>query len=731
MNQESSHHSCCHSHQSSAVKKSHPFIQFSGEWTCPMHPEIIQKTPGTCPKCGMALEPKGVALEEDTQELDDMKRRLYIALLFGVPLFLLTMGSMFLDPSWKTFLSGPWKPYLELALASPVVLYCAWPFFVRAWQSILNFSPNMFTLIAMGVGAAYFYSLFAVLWPEIFPENFKNHSGEMSLYFESAAVIIALILLGQVLEIRARSQTNTALKSLLELAPNTAIKILADGTQQEVSLEDLQVGDHLLIRPGEKIPVDGFVLKGESYVDESMISGEASPVEKKVGDSLVGATLNQAGALTMEAKKVGAETLLAQMIHLVAEAGRSRAPIQRLADKVANYFVPAVVLVALISFGLWAIFGPAPRLAYALVNAIAVLIIACPCALGLATPLSIMVATGQAAKQGVLFRNAEAIEKLRQVDTLVLDKTGTLTQGKPQVVSLLPLEAYSQESLVKVAASLEQNSEHPLAKAILQKAQEQNYTLKAIENFKSHSGKGIQAFCEGQEYYLGNRLFMSELKVETQRLEAQVADLSQKGQTLVYLAKGQELMGAIGIADPIKEGAASLIKELHQEKLKIIMLTGDQKTTAEYVAKQLGIDEVMAEVLPQEKQEKIKELQKQGAIVAMAGDGINDAPALAQAEIGIAMGTGTDIAIESSHVTLIKGDIRGIARARRISHATVTNIKQNLFFAFFYNLLGVPIAAGALYPLFGVLLSPMIAAAAMSFSSVSVISNALRLKKKI
>ncbi len=724
-------HSCCHAKRDTLAQPSHPFLQSADEWTCPMHPEVIQNKPGNCPKCGMALEPKGISLEEDKTELNDMKRRFYVAILFSAPLFILSMGLMLLPESWSFYLSSPWKPWIELSLATPVVLYSAWPFLARAWQSLLNCSPNMFTLIGLGVSAAYLYSLVAVLFPGVFSENFRMHSGEIALYFESAAVIVALILLGQVLEIRARAQTNTALKSLLELAPNTARKILADGSEQEILIAELQVGDRLRIRPGEKIPVDGIVIEGKSYVDESMISGEAHPVEKIFGNSLIGATINQAGALVMEAKKVGQETMLAQIIRLVVEAGRSRAPIQSLADKVANYFVPAVVLIAILSFLLWAFLGPEPSMTYALVSAISVLIIACPCALGLATPLSIMVATGQAAKKGILFRNAEAIERLRQVDTLVLDKTGTLTEGKPKLVSILPTAGHTKEELLKWAASLEQNSEHPIAKAILEKAKKQGIVLESIKNFEAHSGKGVSGFVEQQKFLIGNKNFLSEQGISISSLEDQVHKLRKEGQTLVYLAKDQEFMGALGVADPIKASASDLIKKLHKEKTKVIMLTGDQKITAESVAGQLGIDEVMAEVLPQQKQEKIKDLQKKGAIVAMAGDGINDAPALTQADVGIAMGTGTDIAMESADLTLIKGDLNGIARARLLSHAAVSNIKQNLFFAFFYNLLGVPIAAGALYPFFGLLLSPMIAAAAMSLSSVSVIANALRLKKSL
>jgi Cu+-exporting ATPase len=708
-----------------------PSAEMQGvEYTCPMHPEVRQIGPGSCPICGMALEPLVATheIEEANPELEDMTRRLWISAALSAPLFLIAMGDMLPGRPFATWLSPGARPLVELALATPVCLWAAWPFYVRAVQSIVNRSLNMFTLIGLGISVAYSYSLVAALVPGVFPESFRQH-GEIATYFEAAAVITTLILLGQVFELRARSHTGAAIRQLLGLAATSARRIRADGSDEDVPLESVHVGDRLRVRPGEKIPVDGVVVDGSSHVDESMVSGEPMPVEKRAGDRVIGATLNGSGTLVMRAEKVGAETLLSRIVAMVAEAQRSRAPIQRLADVVSGYFVPIVVLIATLTFIVWAAVGPEPRMAHALINAVAVLIIACPCALGLATPMSIMVATGKGATMGVLFRNAEAIEVLRKVDTLVVDKTGTLTEGKPTLVTVAAAPGVDERDLLRLAASIERASEHPLAQAIVRGADDRGVTLTHPQSFESTTGKGVTASVEGHLVSLGNRALMEALHIDAGHLTERAEALRREAQTVVFVAIDGRQAGLLGIADPIKASTPPAIASLHRDGVRIVMLTGDSATTAAAVAKTLGIDAVMAEVLPDQKVEKVKQLQSEGRIVAMAGDGINDAPALAQAHVGIAMGTGTDVAMESAAVTLVKGDLRGIVRARQLSRATLRNIKQNLFFAFVYNAAGVPIAAGVLYPVFGLLLSPVIAAAAMSFSSVSVISNALRLRR--
>ena len=699
------------------------------EYTCPMHPEIVRSEPGSCPICGMALEPMTVQVtEEENAELVGMRRRFWICLILTIPVFISAMGGLIPGQPLQQLASPRTWTWFELILATPVVLWGAWPFFVRAWQSILNRSLNMFTLIGLGVAVAYLYSLAAALFPGIFPSSFHDASGEVDVYFEAAAVITTLVLLGQVLELRARSQTGAAIKALLGLAPKTARVIQDDGSEKDLPLDQVQSGFKLRVRPGEKVPVDGEVLEGSSSVDESMITGEPIPVEKQPGDKVTGATVNGTGSLVMRAERVGSETLLAQIVRMVSEAQRSRAPIQKLADMVAGYFVPTVVTIAVITFIVWAWIGPAPRMAHALVNAVAVLIIACPCALGLATPMSIMVATGKGATEGVLFKNAEAIEHLRKVDTLVVDKTGTLTEGKPKLVGLHPIGGMPEQDLLQLAASLERGSEHPLAAAIVAGAEERGITLLASDRFESITGKGVQARVDGKLAGLGNRALMDDAGIDTTKSAETAESLRADGQTVMFVAVDGKLAGLIGVADPIKSTTAEAIRQLHQENIKVVMLTGDSRTTAMAVARKLDIDDVVAEVLPEDKSAQVKRFQDEGRFVAMAGDGINDAPALAQAQVGIAMGTGTDVAMESAGVTLVKGDLRGIVRARRLSQATMHNIRQNLFFAFVYNAIGVPIAAGVLYPVFGLLLSPMIAAAAMSFSSVSVVGNALRLR---
>jgi Cu+-exporting ATPase len=701
------------------------------QWTCPMHPEVVRDEPGNCPKCGMALEPFTVmAEEEENPELVDMRRRFRVSIVLTIPLVAIAMGGLI--PGFQHFLDSLAPPavwgWVELALATPVVLWGGWPFFLRGIKSIINRSLNMFTLISLGISVAYIYSLVATLFPDIFPASFRSDTGEVAVYFEAAAVITTLVLLGQVLELKARSATSAAIKALLGLAPKTARRLLEDGTEEDISLEQVQVGDRLRVRPGEKVPVDGTVLEGASSVDESMVTGEPIPVEKEPGSRIIGATVNGTGSLVMTAERVGAETLLSQIVQMVAEAQRSRAPIQRLVDVVAAYFVPAVVGMAVITFIFWATMGPEPRMAYAIINAVAVLIIACPCALGLATPMSIMVATGKGATAGVLFKNAEAIEVMRQVDTLVVDKTGTLTEGKPKLVTVTPVNGLEEVTFLRLAASLERGSEHPLAAAIVRGAQDRGVELTQAQEFKYVMGKGVTGRVDGRLVALGNARLLQELGLDLGNLVHEADSLRADGQTVMFVAVDGRVAGLLGVADPIKETTPQAIDNLHRENLTIVMLTGDNRTTAQAVAGKLNLDEVIPEVLPDQKAEKVRELQGEGRIVAMAGDGINDAPALAQAQVGIAMGTGTDVAMESAGVTLVKGDLTGIVRARRLSRATLKNIKQNLFFAFIYNALGIPIAAGILYPHFGILLSPMIAAAAMSFSSVSVIGNALRLK---
>lgn len=696
-----------------------------------MDPEIVRDGPGSCPICGMALEPLTISLEtpEDNPELKDMSRRFWVSVVFTAPLLFVVMGDMVSGGAVSAVLSPKVRVWLELFLALPVCTWAAWPFYERAVASVRSGHLNMFTLIGLGVGVAFVFSLVAAVAPGIFPAAFRNEHGEVGVYFEAAAVIVTLVLLGQVLELRARGQTNLAIRSLLGMAATSARRITEDGREEDVLLQQVQVGDRLRVRPGEKIPVDGTVLEGRSHVDESMVTGESIPVAKQIGDPLIGATINGTGSLIMRAEKVGAETLLARIVSMVAEAQRSRAPIQRLADTVSGYFVPAVIAVAVVAFAVWALVGPEPRLAHALVNAVAVLIIACPCALGLATPISIMVAMGKGAGVGVLFRNAEAIEVMRQVDTLVVDKTGTLTEGKPALVDIEALAPIEEQELLAVAASLERGSEHPLAMAIVQGAEARGVRSLPVSDFDSITGKGVTGRVDGRRAALGNRTLMDELEVDVEGIASQADALRARGRTVVYLAIEGRAAGLLAVADRIKRSTPEAIRALRAEGLRIVVLTGDNAVTARAVAEELGIEEVIAEVLPDHKAEKIRELQAQRAVVAMAGDGVNDAPALARADVGIAMGTGTDVAMQSAHVTLVKGDLRGIVRARRLSRLTMRNIRQNLFFAFAYNAAGVPIAAGVLYPVFGLLLSPMIAAAAMSLSSVSVIANALRLRR--
>jgi Cu+-exporting ATPase len=677
----------------------------------------------------MALEPRTVTLEDRNPELEDMTRRFRVSTALTVPSVLLAMGEYLPGDVVESLIPAAATTWVQLALTTPVVLWGGWPFFVRGWQSVVNRSLNMFTLIALGVGVAYVYSVVATAFPGLFPSSFRMENGQVGVYFEAAAVIVTLVLLGQVMELRARSQTGAAIRALLGLAPKTARRLRDDGSDEDVPLEQVRPGDRLRVRPGEKVPVDGTVLEGTSAVDESMVTGEPIPVEKHAGDRVIGATVNGTGSLVMRAERVGADTLLAQIVKMVAQAQRSRAPIQKLADVVAGYFVPAVVAVAIVTAIVWGTIGPEPRIAHAIINAVAVLIIACPCALGLATPMSIMVATGKGATTGVLFKNAEAIEVLRKVDTLVVDKTGTLTVGKPQLVSVIPTAGVDDPTLLRLAATLERGSEHPLAAAIVAGATQRNVQLANADAFESVTGKGVTGRVDGKRVALGNRRLLDDLGVPVEHMLAPADELRQQGQTVMFVAVEGAVAGLIGVADPIKDTTAEAVRQLHDEQIRIIMMTGDSRVTAEAVAKKLGIDDVMPEVLPDQKAAKVKQLQDQGRFVAMAGDGINDAPALAQAHVGIAMGTGTDVAMESAGVTLVKGDLRGIVRARRLSRATLANIKQNLFFAFVYNALGVPIAAGVLYPTFGLLLSPMIAAAAMSFSSVSVIANALRLRR--
>lgn len=700
------------------------------QFVCPMHPEIVRSEPGNCPICGMALEPKTISSEDEPNpELVDMNRRFLASLVLTIPVLIAAMGEMIPGQPLQKMASQRIWTWVELTLSTPVILWGGWPFFVRGWQSIVNRSLNMFTLISLGVSVAYGYSLVATLAPGAFPATFRDSGGNVAVYFEAAAAIVTLVLLGQVLELKARSQTGSAIKALLNLAPKTARLVGEGGAESDVPLDQVQVGARLRVRPGERVPVDGVVEEGTSSVDESMISGEPIPVEKGTGDRVTGATVNGTGTLVMRADRVGAETLLAQIVRMVSEAQRSRAPIQKLADRVAGYFVPIVVGAAILTFAIWASVGPQPRMAHALIAAVAVLIIACPCALGLATPMSIMVATGKGATMGVLFKNAEAIEFMRKVDTLVLDKTGTLTEGKPSLVAVKPAPGFEEARLLQLAASLERASEHPLAAAIVAGAEARSLPLLAAEGFESITGKGVKARVEGQVLLLGNRRLMEDSGVSPENMVAEAETMRSDGQTVMFVAVDGKLAGLVGVADPIKATTPEAIRQLHEEKIRIVMLTGDSRTTAQAVASKLGIDDIVAEVLPEDKSKEVQRLQDEGHFVAMAGDGINDAPALAKAQVGIAMGTGTDVAMQSAGVTLVKGDLMGIVRARQLSRATMRNIKQNLLFAFVYNAIGVPIAAGVLFPVFGLLLSPMIAAAAMSFSSVSVVGNALRLRR--
>ena len=704
-------------------------VDFEAEYTCPMHPEVRQKGPGSCPICGMALEPVDAAhVEERNVELEDMTRRFFVSLVLTAPILAFMVAELLPGRPLDRVVSHGLRNWIEFALATPVVWWGAAPFFQRGWASIVNRYLNMFTLIALGVAAAYTYSVAAVLAPGLFPDSFRM-GGEVAVYFEPAAVIVVLVLLGQVLELRARSRTSTAIRGLLGLTPKTARRVESDGTEHDVPLEHVSVGDRLRVRPGERIPVDGIVLEGTTTVDESMVTGEPIPVEKVAEASVTGGTVNGTGTFVMRAERVGRDTLLAQIVRMVSEAQRSRAPIQRLADAVSSWFVPIVIAVALITFIVWSVYGPEPRLAYALVNAVAVLIIACPCALGLATPMSIMVGTGRGAEAGVLIRHAEALETLEKVTTIVVDKTGTLTEGKPRLVTVEPVGQFDASAMLRLAASLEHVSEHPLAAAIMAGAKERSLPLADVKQFESVTGQGVSGVVDGRRVAIGNVRHLETLRIDPGPLRDRADDLRRQGQTVMFVAIDAIAAGLVGVADPIKTTTGEAIRALHDDGVKVVMLTGDNRATADVVAKAVGIDRVEADVLPDQKAVVIKRLQAQGERVAMAGDGINDAPALAQADVGIAMGTGTDIAMESAGVTLVKGDLRGIVRARRLSRATMGNIRQNLFFAFVYNALGVPVAAGILYPVLGVLLSPMIASAAMTFSSVSVIANALRLRR--
>jgi Cu+-exporting ATPase len=697
------------------------------EYTCPMHPQIVRDAPGSCPICGMALEPRTVSAGDENPELADMTRRFWVGVALTLPLLAVMVSDVLPGHPLQHLLPGALLGWIEFALATPVVLWAGWPFFERGWQSVVHRSPNMFTLIAIGSGSAYLYSVAAVVAPGIFPAAFRDMSGNLGLYFEAAAVITVLVLLGQVLELKARGQTSGAIKALLGLAPKTARRIAADGSENDIDLGAIQVGDKLRVRPGEKIPTDGVVTEGRSSVDESMVSGEPIPVEKTPDTKVVGGTINGTGSFVMKAERVGADTLLAQIVKMVSEAQRSRAPIQRLADKVASWFVPAVLASSVITFVVWAIYGPPPAYAHALVNAVAVLIIACPCALGLATPMAIMVGTGRGAAEGILIRNAEALETFEKVNTLVVDKTGTLTEGKPHLTSVIPAEGFDETQLLQIVASLEKASEHPLAAAILAAAKEKKIELQAVSDFQSITGKGVTGQLQSKRAGIGNAALMADLGATSDLLNDKADALQKEGQTVMFIASDGKFAGLIAVADPIKDTTLDAIQQLKSEGIRVLMVTGDNHTTASAVAAKLGID-FEADVLPEKKAEVVKKLQAQGAIVAMAGDGVNDAPALAQANVGIAMGTGTDVAMKTGGITLVKGDLRGIVKARRLSQRTMSNIRENLFFAFFYNALGVPLAAGVLFPFFGLLLNPMIAAAAMSFSSVSVITNALRLR---
>jgi Cu+-exporting ATPase len=700
-----------------------------GLWTCPMHPQIVRQQPGSCPICGMALEravpAAGAAVDP---ELRDMTRRFWVGVALSLPLLAMAMADHVAKPALGGLITPRSVVWIQLVLATPAVLWGGWPFFRRGWASLVNRRLNMFTLIALGTGTAYLYSLVAALVPGIFPPSFRTPGGGVALYFEAAAVIVTLVLLGQVLELRARSQTGSAIRALLDLAPKQARLVRDDGAEQDVALEDVAPGNRLRVRPGEKVPVDGTVLEGRSAVDESMITGEPIPAEKAPGDGVTGATVNTTGSFVMRAERVGSATLLAQIVQMVAEAQRSRAPIQRLADVVSAWFVPAVIVTAAVAFVVWSVWGPPPAMGFALVNAVAVLIIACPCALGLATPMSIMVGTGRGARAGVLVKNAEAIELMEKVDTLVVDKTGTLTLGKPRLVDVTATGAIGESELLRLVASLERGSEHPLAAAIVKGAEERGIELGPVEGFASETGKGVTGFVEGKPVAAGNQALLGSLGVEPGGLPERADELRKQGQGVMLIAVAGRAAGLVAVADPVKESAAAAVQALRRDRIRVVMLTGDSRTTAQAVARKLGIEEVVAEVLPDQKALAVKKLQDRGRFVAMAGDGINDAPALAQAQVGIAMGTGTDVAMESAAVTLIRGDLQGIVRARRLSRATMRNIRQNLFFAFVFNALAIPVAAGVLYPAFGLLLNPMIASAAMSFSSVCVIGNALRLR---
>jgi Cu+-exporting ATPase len=702
-------------------------VQEGTIYTCPMHPQIRQVGPGNCPICGMALEPEVANLDaRPNAELADMTRRFWVGLALALPAVVLEMGGHLVGGhGWVDQTLSNW---IQLVFATPVVVWAGWPFFVRGWQSLLTRNLNMFTLIAMGTGVAYVYSLVGTLAPDIFPATFRGHGGAVAVYFEAAAVITVLVLLGQVLELRAREATSGAIKALLQLAPKTARRIDNDGADHEVPIDSLKVGDKLRVRPGEKVPVDGIILEGRSALDESLVTGESMPVTKESGGKVIAGTLNQSGGFVMRADKVGRDTLLSQIVQMVAQAQRSRAPIQRLADQVAGWFVPVVIVVALVAFGAWAVFGPEPRMAFGLVAAVSVLIIACPCALGLATPMSIMVGVGRGAQAGVLIKNAEALERMEKIDTLVVDKTGTLTEGRPKVIAIVPAAGFQEAELVRLAASVERASEHPLADAIVRAAKERNLDLGKVEDFDSPTGKGATGKVDGRTVVLGNSNFLASLGIETQSANQQGERLRGDGATVINIAVDGKLAGLFAIADPVKPSTPDALKALAAEGIKVIMLTGDNRTTADAVARKLGITDVEAEVLPDQKSAVVTKLQKAGRIVAMAGDGVNDAPALAAAEVGIAMGTGTDVAMESAGITLLGGDLGGIVRARRLSQATMSNIRQNLFFAFIYNAAGIPIAAGVLYPTFGILLSPIIAAGAMALSSVSVVGNALRLR---
>lgn len=696
-------------------------------YTCPMHPEIRQAGPGSCPICGMALEPAEVSLSAGpSTELTDMSRRFWIGFILTAPVFILEMGGHMIGLAH--LLSPQTSNWMQLLLATPVVWWSGWPFFVRGWQSITNRALNMFTLIAMGTGVAWVYSIVATVSPGLFPDTFRSGDGSVAVYFEAAAVITVLVLLGQVLELRARERTSGAIKALLNLSPTTARRLGDGDVEVEINLDQVVAGDRLRVRPGDRIPVDGKVIEGFSNIDESMVTGESMPVRKQSGDQVIGGTINGQGSFVMRAEKVGRDTMLAQIVHMVSEAQRSRAPIQRLADIVASWFVPAVIVTAILTFTAWSIWGPPPAMGHALIAAVSVLIIACPCALGLATPMSIMVGVGRGATAGVLIKNAEALERMEKIDTIVIDKTGTLTEGKPKVTAIHTAENIGKNELLRLAASLEQGSEHPLAAAIVAAAKESSIVLVKATSFDSPVGKGVLGNVDGHWIVLGNTRFLAELNIDTRVLEAQADELRQHGATVIFVAIDGVVAGIVAIADPVKESTPAAIEALHADGIRIVMLTGDNRATAEAVARQLGIDEVEAEVLPDQKAAIVMRLREQGRVVAMAGDGVNDAPALATADVGIAMGTGTDVAIESAGVTLLRGDLLGIVRARRLSEATMRNIRQNLFFAFIYNTAGIPIAAGVLYPFFGILLSPVFAAAAMSLSSVSVIVNALRLR---